>query len=99
VSLLADEDAETLRDKGAEIGPGDFGENVLTRGIVLSKLRVGDQLRVGDAELEVTQIGKKCHTRCAIYDAAGTCVMPTNGVFCRVTAAGRVRPGDPIWRK
>ena len=96
VSLLADEDAQTMRDKGVTVQPGDFGENILTRGIDLARLAVGTVLRIADAELEVTQIGKACHTQCAIYDAAGTCVMPTNGVFCRVTKAGIVRPGDTI---
>ncbi len=98
VSLLADEDAQTIRDRGVDIRPGDFGENILTRGIALSALTVGDKLGIGDVALEVTQIGKACHARCAIYDAAGTCVMPTNGVFCRVISGGVVRPGDSLQR-
>ena len=96
VSLLADEDAETIRDKGVDIRPGDFGENILTTGLDISALQVGASVRIGDAVLQVTQIGKTCHSHCAIYDAAGTCVMPTNGVFCRVIETGVVQPGDSI---
>lgn len=96
VSLLADESADIMREKGVQIGPGDFGENILTRGIILTDLPIGSRLRVGDVELEVTQIGKECHTRCAIYDAAGTCVMPTQGIFCRVVAPGSLKPGMAI---
>ena len=96
VSLLADESAARIRDAGVDIGPGDFGENLLTRGIELVALPIGTRLTVGEALLEVTQIGKECHTRCAIFDAAGTCVMPTEGIFCRVVRGGRIAPGDPI---
>ena len=96
VSLLADESAQKMRDKGAKVGPGDFGENILTRGIALTALKIGTCLTVGDARLEVTQIGKECHTRCAIYYAAGQCVMPTEGIFCKVLEGGPVKPGDLI---
>jgi MOSC domain-containing protein YiiM len=96
VSLLADESAAKIRAAGAPVGPGDFGENVLTAGIDLVALPVGAVLVVGGARLEITQKGKECHTRCAIFEAAGTCVMPTEGVFCRVLAGGRIRPGDPV---
>jgi MOSC domain-containing protein YiiM len=96
VSLLADESAQTIRDKGAEVGPGDFGENILTQGIDLVGLPIGAELRIGDVILEVTQIGKECHTRCAIYYQAGTCVMPKEGIFCRILAGGVLRPGMTI---
>ncbi len=96
VSLLADESAQVMRDMGVEVGPGDFGENILTQGIDLPSLPVGTKLGVGDARLEVTQIGKECHTRCAIFDAAGTCIMPTHGIFCRVLKGGTIRPGTQI---
>ncbi|MCP4605990.1 MAG: MOSC domain-containing protein [Proteobacteria bacterium] len=96
VSLLADESAQVMRDMGVQVGPGDFGENILTQGIDLPSLPIGTKLGLGDAQLEVTQIGKECHTRCAIYDAAGTCIMPTNGIFCRVLKGGTVRPGTLI---
>jgi MOSC domain-containing protein YiiM len=82
VSLLADESAEKLRQLGANIHAGDFGENILTEGIELLSLPIGAMLKVGDLRLQVTQIGKDCHTHCAIFDAVGTCVMPTEGIFC-----------------
>lgn len=96
VSLLANESAEIMRQKGAVVGPGDFGENILTEGIGLKTLALGTRIQIGDVELEVTQIGKECHTRCAIYDAAGTCVMPTDGIFCRVITGGELEPGMAI---
>ncbi len=97
VSLLAQESIEKMRQMGLEVGPGDFAENLTTSGIDLPGLPVGTRLRVGgDVLLEVTQIGKECHTRCAIFQQVGTCVMPLEGVFARVIRGGRVRPGDAI---
>lgn len=97
ISLLANESAELMRKKGVDIGPGDFAENVLTRGIELRTLPVGTKLKVGQAViLEVTQIGKECHHDCAIYQAAGECVMPTHGIFCIVLEEGAIRAGDSI---
>jgi MOSC domain-containing protein YiiM len=96
VSLLADESAQKMRDKGLPIGPGDFGENILTAGIALTGLPVGTVLRVGPTTLEVTQIGKECHERCPIYYKAGDCVMPREGIFCKVIEGGEITPGDPI---
>ncbi len=96
VSLLAEESIDKMRDKGLAVGPGDFAENVTVAGIVLPALPVGTRLRVGDALLEVTQIGKVCHDRCAIYLQAGDCVMPREGVFARVVRGGRVAAGDPV---
>ena len=97
ISLLADESADRMRKKGLEIGPGDFAENILTRGIDLKNLPVGHRLEAGKSVvLEITQIGKECHHDCAIYQAAGECVMPTDGVFCIVIEEGSIRPGDPI---
>ena len=96
VSLLADESAAKMRAAGAQVGPGDFGENVLTAGIDLTALPVGAVLLAGGARLEITQKGKEGPTRCAIFDVVGTCVMPTEGVFCRVLAGGPIRPGDPV---
>ena len=78
------------------MGPGDFGENILTRGIAISELGVGCRIAISEVVLEVTQVGKTCHSRCAIYDKAGICVMPTEGVFCRVIESGVIRPGDPL---
>jgi MOSC domain-containing protein YiiM len=90
VSLLADEDVDTMRGKGVQIGYGDFAENVTTRGVDLSALPVGTRIRLGEAELEVTQIGKECHAHCAIYRAVGDCVMPRRGIFARVLKGGEV---------
>ncbi len=97
VSLLALESADKLRGRGIEIGPGDFAENVLTRGVDVAHLPIGTRLQAGgDAVLEVTQIGKECHEGCAIRQITGDCVMPREGVFCRVLAPGILRPGDEI---
>lgn len=96
VSLLPDEAAERMREKGVIISAGDFGENILTRGIDLLAVPVGGRFRAGGALLEVTQIGKVCHDPCAIYAQAGECIMPTQGIFCRVVRGGIVRPGDGI---
>ena len=90
VSLLAGEDVDTMRGKGIQIGFGDFAENVTTRGVDLSSLPVGTRLKLGEAELEVTQIGKECHAHCAIYHAVGDCVMPRRGIFARVLKGGEV---------
>ena len=93
VSLLDMESIEQLRDKGSDVSPGDFAENVTVEGIDLSGLSVGHRLRVGEtAELEVTQLGKRCHGRCRIFEKLGDCIMPRQGVFARVTAAGRRKP-------
>ncbi len=90
VSFLADEDVDTMRGRGIRIGFGDFAENVTTRGVDLAGLPVGTRLRLGEAELEVTQIGKECHAHCAIYQAVGDCVMPRRGIFARVLKGGEV---------
>ena len=90
VSLLADEDIQTLRGKGIEIGFGDFAENITTRGIDLGSLPVGSRLHIGPALLEVTQIGKECNTGCAIRQITGDCVMPRKGVFARVIVGGEI---------
>ena len=90
VSLLADEDIGTLRGRGIEIGFGDFAENITTRGIDLASLPIGARLLIGDAVLEITQIGKECHSGCAISRTTGDCVMPRKGVFARVIRGGEV---------
>jgi len=96
VSLLAAESIATMTAKGLDVGPGDFGENVTTAGIVVHELPVGARLRLGATLVEVTQIGKVCHDRCAIYYQAGDCVMPREGIFVRVLEGGPLRPGDQI---
>jgi len=96
VSLLNAEEAAKIRDKVPGLKPGDFAENLLVEGFDLSQLKLEDRVLVGEALLEVTQIGKECHSRCAIYEAAGDCIMPRLGIFCRVVRGGSVRCGDLI---
>ena len=97
ISLLADESVDTMRKAcPIELDAGIFAENINTRGIALKTLPVGTHLRVGETELEVTQIGKQCHNDCAIKKATGKCVMPTEGIFAIVVKEGRVRAGDAI---
>ncbi len=90
VSFLAGEAVDTMRAHGLTLAPGAFGENIVTRGIDWRTVKVGDRVVLGEAELEITQIGKECHTRCAIYYQAGTCIMPDQGVFARVLRGGVV---------
>jgi MOSC domain-containing protein YiiM len=97
VSLLAQESIDTMVAKGLDVLAGDFAENITTSGIDLLALPVGSVVRVGDeAVLEVSQIGKVCHTKCAIYYQAGDCVMPREGIFAVVRHGGPVRAGDAI---
>ena len=97
VSLLALESIDKMTAAGLEVGPGDFAENITTKGIDIASLPVGTRLTLGDEVLlEITQIGKECHERCAIYYQAGDCVMPREGIFARVLTGGTVRAGDPI---
>ncbi|MEP0813083.1 MAG: MOSC domain-containing protein [bacterium] len=97
VSFLAVESIDKIRKMGLEVGPGDFAENITTEDIDLPGLQIGDRLRIGDAELEVTQIGKECHSRCEIFRQAGDCVMPREGIFARVLSGGIVRKGDAVF--
>jgi MOSC domain-containing protein YiiM len=90
VSLLAVEDIESMRGKIGSIGPGDFAENITTRGVDLPSLPVGTRLFIGEVELEVTQIGKTCHRGCAILEQAGECVMPTRGIFAKALRGGEI---------
>ena len=96
VSLLADESVEKMREKFPDIPVGAFAENILTQGLIVHRLPVGTRLRVGDAQLEVTQIGKECHSDCAIRQQVGDCVMPREGIFTKVITEGVVKPGDTI---
>ncbi len=97
VSLLAKESIQKIRDKGLDVGYGDFAENLTTEGIDLPALPVGTQLLVGqNVLLKVSQIGKECHTRCNIFFQVGDCVMPREGIFAEVLTEGEVAVGDEI---
>jgi MOSC domain-containing protein YiiM len=97
ISLLALESIRKMQDKGLDVGPGDFAENITTEGIDLMGLPVGTKMAIGDSvEAEVSQIGKLCHSRCAIYEQAGDCVMPREGIFVKVLKGGNLKVGDPV---
>ncbi|MBR2522348.1 MAG: MOSC domain-containing protein, partial [Coriobacteriales bacterium] len=97
VSFLAMESIERAREMGLEVNEGDFGENFTTEGIDLLSLPLGTQLRIGnDVLCEISQIGKVCHTRCAIYHLAGDCIFPREGIFAVVLNGGEVKAGDAI---
>ncbi len=105
VSLLAIEDIEAQKERtgaaaAVALGPGAFAENLTTRGIDLAALAVGDELVVaGAVRLRVSQIGKDCHTKCAVFHLVGDCIMPARGIFCEVLSDGAVRPGDGIEKR
>lgn len=90
VSLLAQEDIEEMIKRGAKVTFGDFAENITTQGIDLANLPIGTILNIGEAVLEVTQIGKECHEHCAIFRQIGDCVMPRKGIFTRVIKGGTI---------
>jgi len=97
VSLLALESIKKMQGKGLDVKPGDFAENITTEGLDLVSLPLGTEVHIGSEVLgEVSQIGKECHTRCAIYYQAGDCVMPKEGIFIKVLKGGYVRAGDRI---
>ncbi len=97
VSLMAIESINKMRALGLDVGPGAFAENLTTEGIELFSLPIGTKVDVGgEVVLEITQIGKECHTKCAIYHKIGQCIMPEEGVFTRVIRGGLVRAGDEI---
>ena len=96
VSLLAEESIEKMRAAGLDVGCGDFAENITTSGLVLYEIPVGTRIHLGECLVEVTQIGKECHDRCAIYEAAGDCVMPREGIFARVLRGGTLKKDDEI---
>ena len=96
VSLLAAESIEKMVKAGLDVKAGDFAENITTEGIDLVSLPIGTRVKVGEVVGEVSQIGKKCHARCAIYEQAGDCVMPKEGIFIKVIKGGWVAPGDPV---
>jgi len=97
VSLLALESIDKMRAAGLDVGPGDFAENIATSGIDLPGLPIGSRLRIGGSVLlEITQIGKECHNKCAIYYQAGDCIMPKRGIFARVITGGEISCNDDI---
>ena len=97
ISLLAEESIDTMRPRSPiALDPGVFAENINTEGIDLKHLPVGTHLRIGETEVEVTQIGKECHNDCEIRRMTGMCVMPTDGIFAVVLNEGVIRPGDRI---
>jgi MOSC domain-containing protein YiiM len=99
VSMLAMESIKKMQAMGLDVGPGDFAENLTTEGVDLLALPIGSKIKIGDSvELEISQHGKKCHAPCAIYYQAGTCVMPSEGIFGKVLAGGMVKVGDRIIR-
>lgn len=98
VSFLASESIQKARDRGLEVTFGDFAENIATSGIDWAEVPIGTRIRLGDAaEVEITQIGKECHNKCAIYYLAGDCIMPREGIFARVLRGGVIRPGDALF--
>jgi len=97
ISLLALESIEKMKAMGLKVGPGDFAENITTQGVDLPSLPVGAKMTIGrNVEVEVSQIGKVCRTRCAIYHQAGDCVMPKEGIFVKVLKGGTIKTGDEI---
>jgi MOSC domain-containing protein YiiM len=97
VSLLANESIDKMKAMGLNVGYGDFAENITTEGVDLVHLPIGTEIRIGNSIiLRVTQIGKECHQRCAIYYQAGDCIMPKEGIFAEVVDEGEVKVGDEI---
>jgi TatD DNase family protein len=97
VSLLSLEKINEFCRRGAEVEDGAFGENLVVEGIDFAGLPVGAVLRCGDAVLEISQIGKECHSGCAIFQKMGDCIMPREGVFAKVIRGGPIKAGDEIY--
>jgi MOSC domain-containing protein YiiM len=96
VSLLAIESIDKMQGKGLVLKPGDFAENITTRGIDLCAIPVGTRMEIGETLLEMTQLGKQCHTGCAIRELVGDCIFPREGIFVRVLRGGTIKAGDSI---
>ncbi len=97
VSLLALESIKKMQAMGLDVKPGDFAENITTEGLDLLSLPIGTKMNIGDKVIgEVSQIGKECHSRCAIYYQAGDCVMPKEGIFIKILKGGSIKVGDNI---
>ena len=98
ISILGYEKIKEFNEQGGKVEDGDFGENLIVSGIDVDGLAVGDRLLAGEVILEVTQRGKECHSHCEIYKRVGKCIMPTEGIFLRVTRGGTLRANDEIIR-
>jgi len=97
VSLLAQESIDKMKALGIKgLCTGKFAENITTEGIELHKLDIGTRIRTGEVLLEISQIGKECHEKCAIFKQVGQCIMPTEGIFAKVIEGGKIKPGDEI---
>ncbi len=96
VSLLGQESIDKMMKEGIDLSAGKFAENLTTQGIILYELPVGTKLKIGETEMEVTQIGKECHHGCAIRQLVGDCVMPREGIFTKVLVPGWIKAGDEI---
>lgn len=96
VSLLAKEEIDSFNKKGGKVVYGDFGENLVTEGIDLASLSVGDKVIIGEVLIEITQLGKKCHDKCEIFYSVGECIMPTKGIFGKVLKGGAISLGEKI---
>ena len=97
ISLLAIESIDKMVAAGAKVSPGNFAENITTEGIELPRLPIGSRLKIGcGIELEITQIGKECHSRCEIFKQVGDCIMPREGIFAKVRQGGTIENGDSI---
>ncbi len=97
ISFLADESADRMREIAPGINPGDFAENITTRGIDFTRVRIGQKIMINDkVSLEITQIGKECHNGCEIKRQVGYCVMPTEGIFAKVITGGAIKTGDEV---
>ena len=97
ISLLSFESISEVVAQGVKVSPGDFAENITTEGIDLKQIKVGDKILLGmDTAIEITQIGKKCHSKCEIFKQLGDCIMPRDGLFAKVIKSGSIKTGDEI---
>jgi MOSC domain-containing protein YiiM len=94
ISLLSVENIQKMQQDGLKVGAGSFAENITTEGFDLKTFAIGTKLKIGQAEIEITEIGKDCHSPCAIYKQAGYCVMPEEGIFAKVLKSGQIKVGD-----
>lgn len=96
VSLLSEDKVERFRETGIDVDNGAFGENILVTGIDPVTLAIGTKVKIGQSVMEITQIGKECHSHCRIYHTVGDCIMPREGVFAKVLEGGLVKKGDSV---